>query len=95
MNVVIYGIDENDFRCGGCLEAKRILDGLDISYEFKRIIKRKDNFPDYDKELLAELSKRIKYTTLLLPYIFIDDEMVKISKLKQFLSDKGYDTEDL
>lgn len=94
MNIIIYGIDEADFRCGGCIEAKRLLDSVNLPYEFKRIVTRNDDFPAYDKELMAELATKIKFTVLLLPYIFIDGELVKISKLKEYLENKGYEIDD-
>lgn len=94
MNIIIYGIEESDFRCGGCIEAKRLLDSVNLPYEFKRIVTRNDGFPEYNKELMSELGTKIKFTVLLLPYIFIDDELVKISKLKEFLESKGYEIDD-
>lgn len=91
MIVEIYGIDESDFKCSGCIFAKNIFDEHSIKYEFKRIIKKVNGNPEYDKSLLSELAKRVKFTTLLLPYIFIDNTLVKISNLKDFMISKGYD----
>lgn len=85
MKVIIYGIDSSDWRCVACEYAKNIFDELKIDYEFKRIIYRENDFPIKDKLLMDELSKRVKFTTLTLPYIFIDDELVKVGKLKDRL----------
>lgn len=92
MNIDIYGIQESDFRCGGCIEAKRLFEEAGLPYNFKRILTRDSKGdPAYNKELLNELKSRINYTYLSLPYIFVDDTRVKISELKDFLNDRGYD----
>ena len=92
MIVDIYGIDESDFRCSGCKLAKSLFDEHGIEYTFKRIIKKEEGNPIYDNDLMSELSKKIKFTTLTLPYIFIDGELVKIANLKDKLNDLGYET---
>ncbi|ADG60019.1 NrdH glutaredoxin [Acinetobacter phage Acj9] len=81
--ITIYGIEETDFRCGGCVEAKRLLAEAGLEYEFKRIIyKNEHGDVAYDNELMVELRKRVHFKTLLLPYIFFDHELVKIANLK-------------
>lgn len=93
--ITIYGIEESDFRCGGCIEAKRLLDYAGLDYEFKRIIVRgSDGNPEYDKELLKELKTLIKYTTLTLPYVFSDSTRIPLVNLKQYLIDNNYQVDD-
>lgn len=93
MQIVVYGIEETDFRCAGCREAKRLFSEAGLEIDFKRIVKSIDGYPDYDKEVMNDLRKRISFTKLILPYIFVDDEYIKIKDLKDFLISKGYDVD--
>lgn len=89
--ITIYGIDESDFRCGGCREAKRLLDEAGLEYTFNRIIfKDKNGDIAYDQDHMASLRKKVAFKTLLLPYIFIDHNLVKIGRLKEYLIEQGH-----
>lgn len=92
MEIEIYGIEESDFRCGGCIEAKRLFDEAGLKYTFKRILTRgPDGNPSYSKELLEELKTKIKYKYLTLPYIFMDNTRIPIKDLRSKLESLGYD----
>ena len=90
--ITIYGIDESDFRCGGCITAKKLLEEAGLDYQFKRIIfKGPDGDPAYNQELLQELRKLIKYTTLTLPYVFSGTTRIPLKDLRGYLLEQGYD----
>lgn len=89
---VIYGIDESDFRCGGCIEAKRLFTEAGLPFEFKRIVIRNESGdPEYNKEFMEELRQKVHFTTLKIPYIFIDHDLVPIGRLKEVLIALGHD----
>lgn len=92
MNIEIYGIEEEKYKCGACDATKTILNDAGLPYTFKRIVKLNvDGFPEHDKELYEELKDRIHVSRLMMPYIFVDNVQIKVSKLKEFLEDKGYE----
>lgn len=94
MVIEIYGIDETDFRCGGCIETKRILDSISAPYDFYKVVTKDENdFPTYNFDRLDELQKRGKFPTRAIryPVIFIDDKIVRLKNLKTTLIDMGYD----
>lgn len=92
MDIVIYGIEEEKYRCGACDATKTMLNDVGLPYTFKRIVKlNTDGFPEHDKVLYEELKDRIPVGRLLMPYIFVDNVQIKASKLKEFLESKGYE----
>ncbi|EQA7786748.1 hypothetical protein ACX818_001342 [Acinetobacter baumannii] len=93
MKIEIYGIDEDTFKCAGCEMAKRILKEAKLEYEFKRIVKLVDGYPQIDQNLYEELQTKIPVKKLLMPYIFIDSERVMVRDLSSYLKDKGYDVD--
>lgn len=97
MNIEIYGIDEADFRCGGCRLAKQLFDEAGLNYTFNKVlIKDKDGFPYYEKEVIEKLAKRAKFSSLRIAYpvIFIDNVLINIKNLREFLIEAGYDVEE-
>lgn len=40
MKAEIYGVDESDFRCGGCIAAKRLFSEAGIEFEFHKVVTR-------------------------------------------------------
>ncbi|UQS93691.1 nucleotide reductase [Acinetobacter phage AC4] len=92
MNIEIYGIEEETFRCAGCESAKKTFNEAGLPYTFKRIVKLVDGIPKIDDELYAELKTKIAVSKLFMPYIFIDGTRVKIKELKNYLLQLGYDT---
>lgn len=98
MKIEIYGIDETDFRCGGCIEAKRILKACNLEFDFLKALTRNENdFPTYNLDVIDQLQKRGKFPTrsIQYPVIFIDDHIVRLKNLKIFLEDAGIDTSEV
>lgn len=96
MKIEIYGVEADDYRCGGCITAKKLFEDVGLAYEFKRVLTRgADNFPEYDIELIDELVKRAKFPNrqISYPVIFIDDSIVRLKNLRDFLYDKGFDVD--
>ncbi|CAL1777943.1 thioredoxin domain [Acinetobacter phage vB_AbaM_PhT2-v2] len=92
MNIEIYGIEEETFKCAGCESARKTFNEAGLPFTFKRIVKLVDGYPKIDDELYAELKTKIAVSKLFLPYIFIDGERIRVKELKDHLLTLGYDT---
>lgn len=96
MIVDIYGIDESDFRCGGCITAKRLFDEAGIKYTFYKVLEKDENsFPKYNLDVIDALVKRANFNSrqITYPIVFIDDEIIRIKNLQQHLYELGYDVD--
>lgn len=96
MKAEIYGVDESDFRCGGCIAAKRLFGEAGIEFEFHKVVTRgEDDFPVYNTDLIDSLVKRAKFPNrqIMYPVVFIDDNIVRIKNLQSMLYEMGYDVD--
>lgn len=96
MIVDIYGVDEEDFRCGGCITAKRLFDEAGIDFTFHKVLSRDENsFPKYDLAVIDDLVKRAKFPNrqITYPVIFINDEIIRVKNLQLHLYELGYDVD--
>lgn len=93
MVIDIYGVEAEDYRCGGCLTAKQLFDECGLTYTFHKVLTRgSDGLPQYNLELIDELRKRahLPNRQIMYPIIFIDDTIVRVKNLKTHLTDLGY-----
>ena len=75
--LIIYGWDENDFRCVPCLKAKRLAQVKEFEYEFVPLAK--ENITDEHKSNRIELEERLMSIGVelkTLPQIFDGDELI-------------------
>lgn len=96
MRAEIYGVDEVDFRCAGCMAAKKLFTEAGIEFEFhKALVRNSDNFPEYNLDIIDSLVKRAKFGSrqITYPVIFIDDKIVRIKNLQSTLYELGYDVD--
>lgn len=96
MKAEIYGVDESDFRCGGCMTAKKLFTEAGIEFKFNKVLVRgQDDFPEYNIEIIDALVKRAKFPNrqITYPIIFIDDKIVRIKNLQSTLYELGYDVD--
>ena len=96
MKAEIYGVDETDFRCAGCLAAKKLFTEAGIEFEFNKVLTRgPDDFPVYNLETIDSLVKRAKFPNrqIVYPVVFIDDTIVRIKNLQATLYEMGYDVD--
>lgn len=98
MKIDIYGVDEIDFRCGGCITAKRLFKEAGLDYNFHKVLtKGSTMIPDYNLEIIDALVKRAKFPNrqITYPVIFIDDEIVRIKNLQLYLYERGFDVDPI
>lgn len=96
MIVEIYGIDEADYRCAGCIFAKRLMKESSLDYTFYKMITRDESGnPKFDLDGIEVMMERANLPTARVSYpiIFIDDERIKVKDLQAFLYNKGYDVD--
>lgn len=98
MDVEIYGVEAGDFRCSGCIYAKSVFDCVGIKYTFHKVLTRgKNQMPEYNMELINQLVKKAKlpYKPTTYPIIFIDDKIVSVRNLRDYLKELGYNFDEL
>lgn len=78
--IEIYGIPDNVYRCWGCHESRKLLDSLNIKYQFHEVIRSVDNELgfEYNRPKIEELANRLNVKSLrfVYPQIFIDDKHI-------------------
>lgn len=94
MNIEIYGIPEQVWRCPGCHWIRGLLASLNVEYTFIDVISPGDTGPVYDRPLIESLAKRLgQFPSLSIKYpvIFVDNQFIpSLKDFQQFLIDKGY-----
>lgn len=74
--VEVYGIPKEVYNCWGCQASIKLLESLQIPYQFYEVVKRVDNELgfEYNRPKIEELAKRINSGSLKITYpqIFID-----------------------
>ena len=95
MNIEIYGIPEQVWRCPGCHWIRGLLASLNVEYTFIDVISPGGTGPVYDRPLIESLAKRLcQFPSLSIKYpvIFVDNQFIpSLKDFQQFLIDKGYD----
>lgn len=92
----VYGIDESDFKCPACMDAKKILNEAGLEFNFIKVLTQDETgFPIYSRETIEALAKRAQFTSLRIryPIIFIDETLVRIKNLRSHLISLGYDVD--
>ncbi len=89
MNIEIYGIEEETYKCPGCDMVKRMLNEAGLGFTFKRIVKLNEKgFPERDEVLFKELNRKIPVSRMVLPYIFINGQQIRFSDFKAMMESK-------
>lgn len=99
MNIKVYGIPPDVYRCVGCEQITEMLGHLTLSYRFDNVIYMGDQGVEYNYEAIEAAarytgvwpSKRVRY-----PVVVIDELVFTSPKqVRYHLEAEGYDLSDL